>query len=216
MSRKFRRNIHATSHSGPSAAGGDHSSDASQEEETLPETVVEAGDGIDLEDSSQIERAIDQELVSKLKAEAEENYDKYIRTVAELENIKKRALKEKADLLRYSGESLARDILEVVDNLERAVQAVPEGTDSELIRGVKLVLDQFVSILASHSILPKKFVGEPFDPSFQEAMCAVPTEEKTPGTVLEEFRKAYFLKDKLLRTAQVVVSSLPEGSGGEG
>lgn len=139
------------------------------------------------------------------QAKADEYYDKYLRTYAELENLRKRAMKEKSEILRYAGESLARDILEVIDTLELALNQSSDKVD-DLLEGVRLVTDKFATILQAHSIISKTTKGDKFNPEFQEALATVPTSDVAPGTVLEEYRKPYFFRDKLLRVGQVVVS----------
>lgn len=161
--------------------------------------VYDAG-GESIEDSAQT-------LLTALKAEVQSNYDKYVRAVAELENQKKRNIKERSELIKYQGESLARDLLEVVDNLELALSKDVPGANEELIKGIRLVLDSFVSILQRHSIVGESALGKPFDPVKHEALATVPTDSHPPGVVMEEFKRAYFFKDKLLRPGQVVVAA---------
>lgn len=147
-----------------------------------------------------------QEKLDSLAKESKENYDKYLRTVAELENFRKRATKERSDLVRYSGENLARDLLEVVDQLQLAVKHQGTGSTQEYMRGIEMVLGRFLSILENHGIKGECGVGLSFDPYKHEALSTMNTSEFAPGTICEEFRQAYFLKDKLLRAAQVVVA----------
>ena len=155
--------------------------------------------------------------VETLKAEVRENYDKYLRAVAELENVKKRAMKERSELLKYGGESLARDMLEVVDSLEMAIARDYPGANEEVLKGIKLVLDLFGSVFERHMIRGETAVGKPFDPEKHQAMTSVPTTEHPHNSVMQEFRKAYFFKDRMLRPAQVVVATNPSGehTGGE-
>ena len=149
----------------------------------------------------------DQSELDDARLESRENFDKYLRAVAELENFKRRSAKERADLLRYAGEGLARDILDVVDDLERALSQPAAG--EEFSKGIKLIYDRFLNILDRHSIKPDSGLGTMFDPKKQEAIASLPTLDKPPGTVLEEFRKAYFFRDKVLRHGQVVVATEP-------
>ncbi|MDR2337219.1 MAG: nucleotide exchange factor GrpE [Deltaproteobacteria bacterium] len=143
---------------------------------------------------------------SIFKAQAAENYDKYLRTVAELENYKKRAIKERAELIKYSGENLARDILNVIDDLERALNNTESGIDENFVTGVKMIYNNFISVLKQYQITTEQTVGEKFDPQKHEAMSMVPTDEYEPGVVMEEIRKLYLFKDKVLRVGQVVVA----------
>lgn len=146
---------------------------------------------------------------AKLHAEIKELKDKYIRSVAETDNIQKRHSKERSELLRYAGESIARDLVDVVDDLERACAQSAASDAAELLRGVQLIRDRFISVLDRHGIKSAEAIGKPFDPKEHEALTSVPTVDHPPGTVVEQFRKAYFFKDKLLRPAQVVVAAAP-------
>lgn len=151
-----------------------------------------------------------QGLIEELKQKASDNFDKYLRAVAELDNYQKRTIRERSDLIRYAGEGLARDIIEVLDNIERALSH--KGTESaeEIFKGLELIHAQFVEVLNRHSVRGEEAKGQSFDPQKQQAMTIVPTSEVAAGTVIEEFKKAYFFKDKLLRPAQVVVASAEE------
>ncbi len=144
--------------------------------------------------------------LDKAKTEAAENYDKYLRAVAELENYKKRALRERADVLRYAGESLARDMLEIADHLQRALAQDMDGVRDDFVKGLQLILDRFQAIMEQHQVRGESAVGTAFDPVKHEALASVPTADHPAGTVLEEFKRAYYFKDKLLRPAQVVVA----------
>ena len=149
------------------------------------------------------------EEIAQLKAEVRENYDKYLRTLADLENVKKRAVKERSDILKYAGENLARDVVDVLDDLDRALAAETVGTLEDFLKGVALIRDRFVTILDQHSIRPQTSLGKEFNPLEQQALATVPTTDHPPGIVIQEFKKAYLFKDKLLRPGQVVVSSKP-------
>jgi molecular chaperone GrpE len=191
----------------------DSNKDSSKEEQQESRDQLDAGlDGnaeLNLEGLEAEEPSID---LAAMEEELKQSQDKYLRTAAEMENIKKRFAKERADILRYAGESLARDLLDVVDDLERACNAFDQAnatqnaSSDELLKGVKLVKDRFVDVLSRHGVVANDALGEIFDPRHHEALTSVPTEDKASGTILEQFRKAYFFKDKLLRPAQVVVA----------
>jgi molecular chaperone GrpE len=144
-----------------------------------------------------------QELDAKCE-EVKVNYDRFVRQVAELENFKKRATREKDEAVRFANESLVRDLLPVIDNLERAVaHAQGGGNGKPLVEGVEMVLKGLLDVLAK--ILA---VGQPFDPEKHEAMAQVESENHAPNTVIEEHHKGYLLKDRLLRPALVTVAML--------
>jgi molecular chaperone GrpE len=145
--------------------------------------------------------------------EAKENYDRLLRQAAELENYKKRAAREKTEAIRYSNESLVKDLLPVLDNLERALDyAQGGGNGKPLLDGIEMVLKSFVEILGKHGVNPISTVGEPFDPNKHEAIAQVVTQEHEPNTVVKEHHKGYYLLDRLLRPAQVSVAKPPENN----
>jgi molecular chaperone GrpE len=144
--------------------------------------------------------------------EAKENYDRLLRQTAELENYKKRVAREKAEAIRYANESLVKDLLPVLDNLERALDyAKGGGNGKPLLEGIEMVLKSFLEILAKHGVSQVSAMGgEPFDPNKHEAIAQVATQEHDPNTVVEEHHKGYYLLDRLLRPAQVSVAKPPE------
>ena len=149
-----------------------------------------------------------QELDAKCE-EVKVNYDRFVRQVAELENFKKRATREKDDAVRFANESLVRDLLPVIDNLERAVaHAQGGGNGKPLVEGVEMVLKGLLDVLAKHGVAQISAVGQPFDPEKHEAMAQVESENHAPNTVIEEHHKGYLLKDRLLRPALVTVAML--------
>jgi len=149
-----------------------------------------------------------QELEAKSE-EAKNNYDRFVRQAAELENFKKRAAREKEDAVRFANESLVKDLLPVIDNLERAVaHAQGGGNGKPLVEGVEMVLKGLLDVLGKHGVAQISAVGQPFDPGKHEAMAQVETEEHAPNTVIEEHHKGYMLKDRLLRPALVTVAML--------
>jgi len=149
-----------------------------------------------------------QELDAKCE-EVKVNYDRFVRQVAELENFKKRATREKDEAVRFANESLVRDLLPVIDNLERAVaHAQGGGNGKPLVEGVEMVLKGILDVLAKHGVAQISSVGLPFDPEKHEAMAQVESENHAPNTVIEEHHKGYLLKDRLLRPALVTVAML--------
>ena len=152
------------------------------------------------------------EVVNRLKAELQELSDKHLRLLAEFDNYKKRALKERSELLKYQGEGLLRDILEVVDNLERAVQ-FSDADPSNIKSGLELTLKSFIETLSRWDVRSESTVGKPFDPNIQSALSRVPGQDVDIETVIEELKKPYFYKDKLLRAGEAVVAAPAAPSG---
>ncbi len=148
-------------------------------------------------------------LIAELQARVEQNRDLYLRSAAELENVQKRHAKERSEMLRYAGEQLANDLVEIVDDMERAAaQDVGVGSE-ELLKGIQLISDRFIATLEKHGIKGEEVVGKPFDPNLHEALATVPTADYDEGTIIEQFKKIYYFKDKLMRAAQVVVAAAP-------
>ena len=150
------------------------------------------------------------ELRSQLNAKVEEaksNYDRYVRQVAELDNFKKRSLREREENARYANETLVRDLLPVIDNLERAIaHAVGGGNGKPLVEGVDMVLKGFLDTLSKHGVQPVAAVGLIFDPAHHEALAQVESTEYSPNIVVEQHQKGYLMHERLLRPALVTVS----------
>jgi len=158
---------------------------------------------------SEIEK-LRKDFVAK-ELEAKKNYDLYLRQVAELENFKKRVAREKEEAIRYGNEALVKDLLPVLDNLERAVEhAELGGNGKPLLAGIELVLKGFLEVLEKHGVTQISAKGEPFNPQKHEAFAQVESTDHEPNTVVEELHKGYFMADRLLRPSLVSVAKLPE------
>ena len=146
-------------------------------------------------------------------AELAELKDKYLRLAADFENFRRRTLKERQDLHNYANENLVKELLPVVDNLDRAVahgRKEEQRPDSEnLLQGVELTYRSLLQTLARHGVVEVEAQGKPFDPSVHEAVRRVPSGEHEPGSVVDVYQKGYLLKDRLLRPAMVAVASEP-------
>jgi molecular chaperone GrpE len=144
------------------------------------------------------------------EAEAKANYDLFLRERAELENFKRRMQREKAESLRFANEPLVRDLLPILDNLERAIgHAQSGGNGQPLVEGVALILRSFLEALEKHGVSRVTAKGEQFDPNRHEAMAQVENAEIAPNTVVDEYAPAYLLHDRLLRPALVTVAKPP-------
>ncbi len=151
-----------------------------------------------------------QQLAAK-KDEAKTNYDRYVRQVAEAENFKKRNARERDDAIRFANEALLKDILPVLDNLERAIAHAAGGENGKsLVDGVEMVLKGFLDVLSKFGVSQISAVGQPFDPSKHEAIAQVVSDTWEPNTVVDELHKGYMFRDRLLRAALVSVAKAPE------
>jgi molecular chaperone GrpE len=144
------------------------------------------------------------------EAEAKANYDLFLRERADLENFKRRMQRDKVEALRFANEPVIRDLLPILDNLDRAVtHARGDGNSQSLIEGVALVLRSFLEIVEKHGVSRVSAKGQLFDPAKHQAMAQVDNAEVAPNTVVDEYAPAYLLHDRLLRPALVVVAKSP-------
>ena len=188
--------------------------DAANAEDVAASAKNDAVKQKEVQDESQEEapRDLEKELAEALLAAAD-NRDKLLRIAADFENFKKRMERERSLVMKYAGEHILREMLPVVDNLERALgHGKVEGTDVEknlesLVEGVQLTLKSLQSSLEKFEVKPIESVGQPFDPNKQEAMTMEASDTVPASHVISEFERGYFYKDRLLRAAKVIVSS---------
>ncbi len=149
---------------------------------------------------------LQQQLEEKTK-ESQENFDRALRLAAEMENLKKRLEREKADLLQFANENLIKELLPVVDNLELALQHGREAeTPAPFLEGIELVHQGFLKALARFGVTPLVAVGQPFDPAYHNAVMQQAAPEVPDCSVLKELQKGYMMHQRLLRPAMVVVA----------
>jgi molecular chaperone GrpE len=168
--------------------------------------------------SAQLE--LSQTLGRETQKKLEEAHERWLRTAADLENYKKRAQKERDEVQKFGIEKLVKDLLPVLDNLDRALAAA--AADDPLVNGVKLVRSSFEQALSRHGVKGFSAMGLPFDPARHEALMQVPTADAAPGTVVLEHARGFTLHDRLVRPAMVGVAATPapapapgEGEGGD-
>ena len=156
----------------------------------------------------------DESLVEleKARAEAADNYDRYLRAAAELDNFRKRAVRMRAESREETLRDLLLQIAPLMDNMRRAL-AQEAAEAQSLKQGVELILSQFQTILNGYGLEEIEAAGKPFDPNLHEAMLEVESADCEPGTVLEEMEKGYRLREKVLRPARVVVGKAPAKKG---
>lgn len=161
--------------------------------------------------------AKDEATLAASQEEAKRNWDLYLRARADLDNYRKRAQREKEDLGKFANEKILREILPVMDNLERALEHAGEegGGKNGLLEGVEMTLKQFSRVLESFGVQPVAAVGKPFDPAHHEAMGQMESAEHPPNTVAKELQRGYLLNDRLLRPALVMVAKAPAGPPAE-
>jgi molecular chaperone GrpE len=150
-------------------------------------------------------------LAAAKEEEIKQLQDRMLRMAAEMENTRKRLEREKSEAISFANVALIKDLLPVVDNLERALQHADGETESPvLVDGVKMTLKGFLDVLGRHGCVPFEAVGKSFDPNFHEAVAQQESAEHDEMTVLNEFQRGYTLNERLLRPAMVLVSKAPK------
>jgi molecular chaperone GrpE len=149
-----------------------------------------------------------------LRAERDDLKDRFMRALAEADNARKRADKDRREAQQYGGSRLARDLLPVYDNLQRALDAISEEqreASAALIEGVELTLRELLHVFGKHGVQAiKPEIGDKFDPQQHEAMFEAPVPGTTAGEIIQVSTEGFMLYDRLLRPAQVGVSSMPK------
>ncbi len=134
--------------------------------------------------------------------------DRYLRLAAEFDNYKRLAQRDQRDQIKFGNEQILKELLPVVDNLERAIKSAKSNSVSDpLTQGVELTLKQLLGALTKFGVKPVDSVGQVFDPATQQAVAQVPSDTVAENHVVEEYQKGYFLHDRILRAAMVSVST---------
>jgi molecular chaperone GrpE len=143
--------------------------------------------------------------------EAKKFEDLYLRSNADLVNVKKRLEREKDSVIKFANENLAKDLLPVLDNIERALDHADTDDSGQegILEGIRLMQQSLKSVLEKYSVTQVTALGQKFDPGFHEAVMQEEDPDADDGTVLKEIQKGYLLKDRLIRPAMVVVSKRP-------
>lgn len=175
----------------------DESTEASEAEQSGQETDLEA-------------------MVTELQAKADENWDRYLRAAAEMENVRKRAVRDVEHARKYALEGFGREMLGVKDSLEMGLAAAGSADADALIAGSEATLKLLAVTLERFGVQEVDPEGEPFDPEFHEAISVQPSADAEPGSVLAVIQKGYTLNERLLRPARVIVAAeVPEETGGD-
>ena len=175
------------------------------EEEAAEETAeaAEPEEGAEGQEPGS-ERPEDPEAPAAEAEPQQSESERYSRLFAEFQNYKRRTEKEKSDLYAYAGEKFAKDLLEVIDNFERAMEARPEG--DKFAEGMDLILTQLRAVMEKNHVEEIKAQGEPFDPNFHNAVMTEAAEGTESGIVTRVFQKGYTLNGKVIRPSMVAVS----------
>ena len=172
----------------------------SEETSIEEENIEEAKELSPLEQLEEQIRLKDEELANQK--------DTFLREKAELENLKKRLIKEKEDFVQFANERLLKELIQIEDNLERALE-VPKATLDSLKEGVEMIQKQFTAFLKNQKVEPIEALGKPFDPNLHEVLNQQESEEYEENTVIQEYSKGYTLNGRILRSAKVVIAKKP-------
>lgn len=183
--------------------------------EEQPETVESAEQAEELETETAAAEELSpeeqlQEELDKARSETKAHQEQYLRTLADMENLRKRTQREKEELAKFANENILREILPVIDNLERAVEHAEQAESSDgLLEGVQMTLSQFSQVLDRFGVKPVESLGEQFDPNLHQAMGQLETDEYPANTVAQQMQKGYQLNERLLRPAMVMIAKAP-------
>ena len=175
-----------------------------------PQSKPEMTDPVELENPME-------DLEAKLEIkeqEAKENYDRLLRVSAEFENYKKRASRDLAELRKFANQSLIKEMLSVIDNLELAMNSTNgnKTIDQGLLQGLDMTHKEILKVFEKFNVKPIEAKGQAFDPTFHEAVMQEATDEFDENTVINELQKGYLIHDRLLRPAMVVVARPKEST----
>ena len=188
--------------------------DPTTDEDTPPTTEAETNAEAEAIADAIKQACVDDEASdasgTDLEIELATEKDRVLRLSAEMENLRTRTAREINDERRYAPMHIVRDLLPVVDNIDRAIEAAEQSGDAtSLLEGFKLVRQQLITVLEQHQCKPIPAVGEPFDPQVHEAILQQPSDEQPANHVLQVTQTGYQLHDRVVRASQVIVSTGP-------
>ncbi|MBQ1722744.1 MAG: nucleotide exchange factor GrpE [Muribaculaceae bacterium] len=180
--------------------------DKEQQELQQDENLNQEAPATDAEEQEEHEET-DEEKIARLEAELDKEKKEYVFLLAEFDNFRKRTMREKQDLIKNGAEKAMLELLPVIDDMERALQAIDEGGDIDSLKeGVTLIHNKFMKYLESQQVKPMNSTGEDFDSEVFEAVTMFPApDESQRGKVIDTVLKGYMINDKVLRHAKVVV-----------
>lgn len=177
--------------------------------------AAEAAQEEQAQDDPPKDAAPELDAIAKITAERDEARDQLLRFRAEFDNYRKRMLREGENIRKTAARALIEDLLPVLDNLERALEHVPDPAIHPVVQGVDMVVKTLHAKLAGHGLEPIAALGQPFDPNVHEALAHQPSDEHPADTVVAEYHRGYKLGELVLRPAKVAVSSGPAEKEGD-
>jgi len=220
MEKMDKIKIHSKSENSNSEEQLEKSSDLESKKQNVESTESEKQNvgstesekqNVESTESEEEDQPSPQEEYDKLK-------DRLMRSMADFENFRRRAQKEKLDAINYGTEKLLKDLIPIIDNMERAIEHGKNTVNNKtgdlqvILQGVRMVYEQFQSLLDNYDIKPFYALGENFNPEKHEAIQQIEDNSVEPGTVIVEIQKGYYLKDRLIRPALVSIAKEPEGN----
>ena len=188
---------------GEAVSGEEQAAAAENTEEVMPEGDDMPGEPEEASDSPEAR-------IAELENELANAKDQQLRALAEVENMRRRSQREREDSAKYGAVGLARDLLNIADNLQRALAAAPDAGDDDslkgLVEGISMVEKELSTVLEKHHVRPVPGVGEPFDHNLHQAVVETPTSEIEPGHIAQVLQTGYQLHDRLLRASMVAVA----------
>ena len=185
-------------------------------------TPMDEGKPADLEQSQTPEPAEESaeapelDPIEALQREVAELRDQNLRQLADTRNLQQRAQREKAEAIKYAEADFARELLVILDDLERTQESARNAENVQAVAdGVRIVYEHYLKVLKGRQIEPIEALGQPFDPSLHEAMLQQPSDEYAAGTVMQELARGYKMHERVLRASRVIVSSGPAQESGE-
>jgi molecular chaperone GrpE len=149
--------------------------------------------------------------LDELKRQLQDRQDRLMRALAETDNVRRRAQRDREDYVKYANETVLRDLIPVLDNLDRALAAARAGGEAgTVVSGVELIQRELLRVLEKHGLTRYSAAGERFDPTRHEAIARVVSAEQAPGTVVHETAAGYLLNGRVLRAAMVAVAAAPD------
>ena len=194
---------------------GEQEMDPRKEDDTTEDAVASTEEDLKVGQSAEEPGEIEEEeepcLEEVLRAERDAFEGKWLRVVAELDNVRKRSRREVIETRRFTQAEILRSLLEVQDNFERALQSVGDNSDTDesgkFREGVELIFQKFRGVLKDKGVKPMEALGVEFDPNFHEAVGQLPREDTEPGLVIEVVQHGFHFGDMVLRPARVIISS---------
>jgi molecular chaperone GrpE len=210
------KDLNATYGSDTETASDTGADAASEQTDAQAQAAAEAEPGARQDDANAAQQETEaasaeqdpvQRELEELRKQADENYQRFLRTQADFDNFRRRARQEKEDFVKYASLKLIEQLLPVIDNFERALSSSKENKDFDsLVKGLDMTFRQLDQVLVQEGLRPIESVGQPFNPEIHQAIMQVESEEHEEGIVVEELQKGYMLKDKVIRPAMVKVS----------